>query len=93
VTDIGQPFTSGVPTAIESDALMTLVDWAETGKAPFVLVAQKPARNGQPAQERPICPYPLFPEYRGGDVTWRTSFACVSHRLGIDQAPARRYLN
>jgi len=93
VTDIGQPFTSDVPSAAESDVLMTLVGWTETGKAPAMLVAQKPAGNGQPAQERPICPYPALPEYRRGDATRRTSFACVAHARGTDQAPAARYLN
>lgn len=93
VTDIGQPFTSNVPVAPENDVLMSLVHWTETGNAPTMLVAQSPAGNGQTAQERPICPYPALPEYRGGDTTKRATFTCVAHARGTNQAPAKRYLN
>tara|TARA_B100000678_G_scaffold290470_1_gene303494 strand:+ start:928 stop:2568 length:1641 start_codon:yes stop_codon:yes gene_type:complete len=93
VTDIGQPFTSTVPSLPEGDALMTLVKWAEGGEAPSMLIAHKPAGDDEPAQERPICAYPALPEYRGGDATQRTSFACVPHETGTAQPPAGRYLN
>jgi feruloyl esterase len=93
VTDIGQPFTSAVPPAQENDALMTLVAWTEGGKPPVLLIARKPAGDGQPAKERPICAYPALPEYRRGDVSKRSSFACVPHARGVDQRPAGRYLN
>jgi feruloyl esterase len=93
VTDIGQPFTSDVPPAPQNDALMTLVAWTEGGAAPDMLVAQKPADKQNPAQERPVCAYPAFPHYRGGDVTKRASFACAPHAPGTDQPPAGRYLN
>jgi feruloyl esterase len=58
-----------------------------------MLVARKPANNGEPAQERPVCAYPALPEYRGGDSTKRASFACIDHARGTDQPPAARYLN
>jgi feruloyl esterase len=93
VTDIGQPFASEVPAAPENDALMTLVAWTEGGEAPAMLVARKPANNGEPAQERPVCAYPALPEYRGGDSMKRASFACIDHARGTDQPPAARYLN
>lgn len=93
VTDIGQPFTSDVPSAPESDALMTLVGWTETGKAPAMLVAQSSAGNGQPAQERPICPYPALPEYSGGDAMFRASFKCTPYASDTAKSPAARYLN
>ncbi len=76
VTDFGQPFTSDVPAAVQNDALMTLVAWTEGGKAPAMLVARKPAGDGQSAQQRPICAYPALPEYRGEDATKRGSFVC-----------------
>lgn len=93
VTDFGQPLTSAVPPAVQNDALMTLVTWTEGGKAPDMLVARTPAGEGQTAQERPVCAYPALPEYRGGDATKRTSFACTARPSGTDQVPARRYLN
>jgi feruloyl esterase len=93
VTDIGQPFTSTVPPAQESDALMALVAWTEGTEPPAVLIARAPARDGQPARERPICAYPALPEYREGDASKRSGFACVPHARGADQRPAGRYLN
>jgi feruloyl esterase len=93
VTEIGQPFSSQVPADREGDALMTLVAWTEGGAPPNQLIARKPAGDGAPAQERPICAYPAFPEYRRGDPAKRTSFVCAEHVRGTDQAPAARYLN
>jgi feruloyl esterase len=93
VTDIGQPFSSDVPSTEEGDALMTLVAWTEGAAPPVALIAHTPAGNGQPEKERPICAYPALPEYRGGDATKRTSFACTAHARGTDQPPAGRYLN
>jgi len=92
VTDIGQPFTSDVPPAVENDALMTLVAWTEGGVAPDILVARKSALDGQPAQERPVCAYPALPAFRGGDATKRASFACTDRPRGTGQSPAPRYL-
>jgi feruloyl esterase len=93
VTNIGQPFTSDIPDKQESDALMTLVAWTEEGKAPAMLIAKKPAGNGAPPQERPICAYPALPEYRGGGASLLTSFTCVTHASGTAQPPASRYIN
>lgn len=93
VTDIGQPLTSSVPQAQEDDALMTLVAWTEGAKPPAMLIARTPVDDGQPAKERPVCAYPALPEYRGGDASRRSSFACVPHARGVDQQPAGRYLN
>lgn len=93
VTDIGQPFTSDVPTARENDALMTLVAWTEDGAVPDHLIARKPAGDDKSAQERPVCAYPTLPEYRGGDVSRRSSFACVPRARGSGQPPSSRYLN
>lgn len=93
VTDIGQPFTSGVPQQAENDALMTLVAWTEGGDAPSTLIARHQGDGGQPAQERPLCSYPALPEYRGGDANRRTSFTCAAHATGPAEAPSARYLN
>jgi feruloyl esterase len=93
VTDIGQPFASNVPPAVANDVLMMLVAWTEGGTAPDMIVARKPADDGKPAQERPICAYPAPPEYRGGDAAKHKSFTCAAHARGTDQPPAPRYLN
>jgi feruloyl esterase len=93
VTDIGQPFSSQVPPAVHNDALMTLVEWTEGGKAPSALIARQPAENGSPAKERPVCAYPALPEFRGGDSDKSESFVCTDHPAGVDQVPAPRYLN
>jgi feruloyl esterase len=93
MTDIGQPFSAEVPPRRETDALMTLVAWTEGGAAPSRLIARRPADEGTPALERPVCAYPAFPEYRGGDVTQPENFVCIEHARGSSQTPAARYLN
>jgi feruloyl esterase len=93
VTDMGQPFTSAVPEAVQNDALMTLVGWTEGSAAPSVIMARTAATQGSPAKERPICAYPALPEYRGGDANKSTSFVCTERPRGTPQAPASRYLN
>jgi feruloyl esterase len=93
VTDIGQPFSGQVPPDRESDALMTLVAWTEGGAAPRQIVARKAAAGAAPAQERPLCAFPAFPEYRSGDPGKRSSFVCTVRSKDSGQAPAPRYLN
>ncbi len=93
VTNIGQPFSSQVPANPAGDALMALVAWTEKGLAPNQLIANKPAGDGSPEQDRPVCAYPAFPEYKGGNPARAASFACVNHAAGASQVPARRYLN
>jgi feruloyl esterase len=93
VTDMGQPFSASVPIDRESDILMSLVDWTESGAAPASVLAHKPAANGAPARERPICAYPALPDYQGGNSNLKSSFTCVSHDLSPTQRAAKRYLN
>ena len=91
MTDFGQPFTSDVPAVASndalSDALMTLAAWTEGGKAPAMLVARKPAGDGQPAQRRPVCAYP------GADAMKVGSFVCTDGARGTERSPVPRYLN
>jgi feruloyl esterase len=93
MTDIGQPFSPEVPPRLENDALMTLVAWTEGAPAPTQLIARKPAASGAPAQARPVCAYPAFPEYRVGDAGLPGSFTCVEHAQGSSQPSSARYLN
>jgi feruloyl esterase len=91
VTDIGQPFTSSLPNGVESDALMTLVAWAEEGRPPAMIRARKNAGDGGPEQQRPVCAYPALPEFRGGNAGG--TFTCTERPRGSEQVPASRYLN
>jgi feruloyl esterase len=92
-TDIGQPFSQEVPLRLENDALMTLVAWTEGAPAPKQLVARKPAASGADGPARPVCAYPAFPEYRGGEADKPGNFTCVEHARGSSQPASARYLN
>lgn len=91
-SEIGQP-AGAIPASPAQDALMTLVAWTEAGKAPSQIIAGRPAQSDRPAMDRPVCAYPAWPVYRGGDVTKATSFVCTTREQGVRQPPAERYLN
>jgi len=55
------------------DMLSKLVDWVEQGEAPEAIMAHR----REPADEtRPLCPYPSYAAYVGGDESKASSFAC-----------------
>lgn len=55
------------------DLLGAVVDWVEKGQAPEAI----PASRKLPAPaERPMCPYPSYPHYVGGDERRSESFKC-----------------
>jgi feruloyl esterase len=56
------------------DSLSALEQWAETGKAPVAQVTTDTA--GVPGRTRPLCDYPDWPRYVGGDVNRAESFQC-----------------
>lgn len=95
-TDIGQPFSSVVPSNPEADSLMSLVRWVEEGRAPDSLLGARYGEGGSetvPQAQRPICAYPKFPEYTGGDPSSPASFRCAERERGSPMKPAARYLN
>jgi feruloyl esterase len=92
-SEFGQPSSPTVPTEREADALMTLVAWTEGAAPPDHLLARSPGGPGVPPQERPVCAYPAFPEFLGGDPAKRSSFACRAHPRSADQFPSPRYTN
>ncbi|MEP7007241.1 MAG: tannase/feruloyl esterase family alpha/beta hydrolase, partial [Sphingomonas bacterium] len=55
------------------DMLTPLVEWVEKGEAPEAITAGR--RAPDPA-ERPLCPYPGYAVYKGGDEKLARSFAC-----------------
>ncbi|MBV8745498.1 MAG: tannase/feruloyl esterase family alpha/beta hydrolase, partial [Xanthobacteraceae bacterium] len=65
------------------DALSALIDWVEKGKAPDQILATINPANSEipaswsPARSRPLCPWPKFAKYVGGDPEVASSFACV----------------
>ena len=65
------------------DALTALMDWVEKGNAPDRITASVNAANKEipsewsPARTRPLCPWPAFARYKGGDLEQESSFECV----------------
>lgn len=58
--------------------LTALVDWVEHGKSPgtLTLVEQQAKPPFAVQRERPLCRWPQFPRYRGGDPSSAASFSC-----------------
>lgn len=64
------------PFAAAWDSLTALERWVEHDKAPRHPTVTD--RNPTSAQRtRPLCQYPTWPRYRGGDPNSATSFTCV----------------
>ena len=53
------------------DRVAALRAWVEHGIAP-----PKEARLTGPSGSMPLCSYPEYPRYTGGDATQSTSYAC-----------------
>jgi feruloyl esterase len=63
----------GGPGADDFDMIEALDQWVESGKPPAFI----PARNVQSGIERPLCPWPSLPAYKGtGDPKALSSFEC-----------------
>jgi hypothetical protein len=52
----------------------SLVNWVENGVAPDTILATRTASGV--TTERPLCPYPTFAQYTGGDSNDADSFVC-----------------
>jgi hypothetical protein len=59
------------------DPLTALERWVEANEAPAQIMTNRPARDGQPAWSRPVCPWPQAARHRGGATTDGANFACV----------------
>jgi feruloyl esterase len=70
----------GGTTADQFDELAPLAAWVERGVAPAALAAH--ALPGSPLDpqgsgvSRPLCPYPAYARYQGGDPKAAASYAC-----------------
>ncbi|WP_443027682.1 tannase/feruloyl esterase family alpha/beta hydrolase [Sphingomonas sp. UNC305MFCol5.2] len=64
----------GGDTAFDKfDLLGAVVDWVETGKAPAAVLSKR--TEPEPAT-RPMCPWPAYAHYTGGDPHKAESFSC-----------------
>lgn len=59
------------------DALPTLMTWVEKGKAPSKLTTID-ANTGNDGRTRPLCEYPSWPKFTGGNAAKASSFRCVT---------------
>lgn len=64
------------------DPLAALVGWVEKGKAPDRLEAHAKAGSAWQDRTRPLCAFPAYARYTGGDIHDAASFACT-----LPQAP------
>lgn len=60
----------------EWNALPVLMAWAEQGQAPGPQVIQDIV-GPSAGRTRPLCEYPTWPKYTGGDANRASSFTCV----------------
>ncbi len=60
------------------DLLTPLKGWVEESKRPSEtgLVAKKAGAAGRATLSRPLCRYPAFPQYKGGDAALASSYRC-----------------
>ncbi len=67
---------TGAPANV--DMLAALSDWVEKSKAPagLTLVAQNAKPPFAVTTARPLCEWPLWPRYKGGDANQAASFEC-----------------
>jgi len=66
----------GSNTFDQFDLLTPVVEWVERGIAPTQIPAH---RHAPTPADRPLCPWPSYPQYRGnGDVNRIESFECRS---------------
>ncbi|WP_406818583.1 tannase/feruloyl esterase family alpha/beta hydrolase [Novosphingobium ovatum] len=55
------------------DLLGAVVDWVEKGAAPDAVIA---SRSTGGDEQRPLCPYPAYAHYLGGNPALAASYAC-----------------
>jgi Tannase and feruloyl esterase len=79
----GMTHCSAGVTLDKFDALTALMDWVENGKAPDRIVAGVNPANKEipaswsPSRTRPLCPWPKYARYTGGDPESAASFECA----------------
>jgi Tannase and feruloyl esterase len=67
----------GGPGADTIDLLTPISDWVEKGVPPNNLIASKLNATGGVTFTRPLCPFPQWARYTGGNGNLASSFTCV----------------
>jgi hypothetical protein len=67
----------GGPGADSIDLLTPISNWVENGVPPKNLIASKLNPAGTVTFTRPLCPFPQWAKYTGGDGNSASSFTCV----------------
>jgi Tannase and feruloyl esterase len=67
----------GGPGADSIDLLTPISNWVENGVPPKNLIASKLNPAGTVTFTRPLCPFPQWPKYTGGNGNSASSFTCV----------------
>jgi pimeloyl-ACP methyl ester carboxylesterase len=63
----------GEQTLDNFDMLTPLVEWVENNQAPAAVDA---TGQSMPGQSRPLCPYPAYAHFEGGDASEAASYSC-----------------
>ncbi|MGN6363155.1 tannase/feruloyl esterase family alpha/beta hydrolase [Asticcacaulis taihuensis] len=64
------------------DLFTALVAWVEQGQAPQSIIAAAGPATPWPGRTRPLCAYPQWPKFIGGDPEKASSFQCVAQTNG-----------
>ena len=65
--------SGGVQTVDSFDLLSPLVDWVENGTPPAAVTA---TGRSMPGESRPLCPYPSYAHFKGGDTADVGNYEC-----------------
>jgi Tannase and feruloyl esterase len=63
----------GEQTLDSFDLLTPIVEWVEHGEAPHAVTA---TGRSMPGQSRPLCPFPTYAHFEGGDAADAASYEC-----------------
>ncbi len=95
LNDFGQFISTNTPQSESYNLFIALIKWVEEGIKPGKIFAT--AFNEADARKgirfiRPVYPYPLLPDYTGGDPANPDNYKPVNHGYGNMQIPAGKYL-
>jgi feruloyl esterase len=95
VNEFGQFLNMNVPQDANHDILTALINWVEKDIAPDSLIATNfncCDTINRIHFQRPIYPWPSFPEYQGGNPDLPSSYKGKEHTSGVLLSPDIRYL-
>ncbi len=94
VNEFGQNLGSNAESTSDNNVLMALVKWVEEKAAPEKIIASgfTCCTVKRERFQRPVYPYPKFPQYVSGDINAASSYTGVTHQRGLVLKPAEKYL-